>query len=231
MNTSSVAGSLVIRCTGIGVLFLPVLARAGEPVASAASGSKSWDIAVLILGLLFVKLGLVATLTLYALLRPRALRVDSDRLRATPGKLFVVGLLASVVLAILGGIIQALPDPLKGLGGVVLLLTVGYWLVSGTAAVALELGERLQSNLNGLGAGSDAAAVIVGGTLLALVGFLVGIGQVVEITVGLLGLGTAVAGLNRRRRSAAAAPLTPLAPTSPSTSAAEAPETNTDAQG
>ncbi len=177
-----------------------LLAQAAPTAAN--NPSKSWDVVVLIVGLLFLKLGLVSLLTLYAILRPQSVREARVRLRTSPRKTFITGLLAFLVLALLVGFLQGLPGPLKGLLGGTLLLATGYWMIGGLAAVALEIGERLQVNLNGLGIGSDAAAVIAGSALLMLAGFLVGLGQVVEIVALLLGLGATIAGLGKKRQDA-----------------------------
>ncbi|NOY79377.1 MAG: hypothetical protein GXP31_00075 [Kiritimatiellaeota bacterium] len=192
------------RQIGIAAGLLSLLARAA-PAAATASSNKSWDVVVLIVGLLFLKLGLVSLLALYAVLRPQTLRASRARLCASPRKTFITGILAFLALALLAGLLRVLPGPLKGFTGGTLLLATAYWTVGGLAAVALEVGERLQANLNGLGVGSDAAAVIAGGALLMLVGFLVGFGQVVEIVALLLGLGAAITGLGKKRQRTEAA--------------------------
>jgi len=200
-------------CSAYLLTALPLwAARTGDRNAfdQLPPGDKLATAVLVLLVLVCVSIGLLALMALYSLLRPRTVRHGADLLRVNPGRALGTGALAALVvvgfLALSGAVPQA--------GPVVVAFVVWalYLLLSGLCMVTHEIGDRLQSSLQSRGAGSVVAAVLWGGLILGLVGFVPFVGQLVQLVTGVLGLGVAVQVLmaDRRTRKASSLGGTPV---------------------
>ena len=136
--------------------------------------------------------GLVTLMILYTVLRPQRVIQGGELFRQRPVRCLCAGILASVILLVVAGVANVLPGALKGLVFLALVLLYAHWAVSGLCMLAHDLGERLQSNLNVRSLGSSGMAVLYGGGVLMLAGFLPGLGQAVQFIALVSGLGAAV---------------------------------------
>jgi hypothetical protein len=73
--------------------------------------------------------------------------------------------------------------------------------------LAHSIGERVQTALMAKSLGSDAMAVVYGAVPLLAVGFLPGVGQVIQIVAIMIGLGGAISALFARRAVPQAPPV------------------------
>jgi hypothetical protein len=88
--------------------------------------------------------------------------------------------------------------PFGGLPSLALALVCGYWLLVGLTILAHNIGERVQTALMSKSLGSDAMAVAYGAVLLLVVGFLPGVGQVIQLVAIMIGLGAVIHALFAR---------------------------------
>jgi len=187
--------------SAVTLLPVSVLRAADEaPVPPGEQLAQCQCVAFAVLGAVFVCIGVLALLSVYGVVRAREVRINGERLRKHTRHAFLVGVLtafAAVVLAMFAG---ALPEPLSGLLGVALILSVVYMGVGGLCVVAHELGDSVLSNLNSRHAGSSFASVLTGGALLGLCGLALGVGQILQLLAWILGLGVFVGGLAAKRR-------------------------------
>lgn len=147
-------------------------------------------ITVLLLGV-SIAVGLLAVLFLVGVLRPQAVRRGSETVRTLPGRCLLVGLL-SLLVCIAGLAVLKVLGPLAGLPSLALVLAFGYWLLTGMAMLAHSIGERVQTVLMAKSLGSDAMAVVYGAVPLLAIGFLPGVGQVIQLVAIMIGLGGAI---------------------------------------
>ncbi len=161
-------------------------------------------VSVLLLLVLGCGVGLVGLFTLYALWRPESIRDGSSILRARPVRCFLEGVLAWAVVICLVSLLDQLPEPAKALPMVAVLLTWIYFGIAGLAMIACDVGDRFLSSTQSRFAGSAAAAALVGGGLMVAIGLFPVIGQLVQLVLLTLGLGTslsrAIARLTTRSR-------------------------------
>jgi hypothetical protein len=172
---------------------LPVQA-AGE-FQNLPWGEKLATVGILLTISVCVAVGMLALLLVYGLLRPAVIRGGSDRLRAHPKRSLLVGILGLVLLIAVIALLQAFPEPIKGLGGLVLLAAALYLMVSGAAIIAYDLGDRLLANVGARCSGSSFMAVLWGGLLLLLLGFVPVLGALIQFVALVLGFGLALSGL------------------------------------
>lgn len=85
--------------------------------------------------------------------------------------------------------------PLAGLPALALVLAFGYWQLTGLAMLAHSIGERVQTALMAKSLGSDAMAVMYGAVPLLAIGFLPGVGQVIQLVAVMISLGAAISTL------------------------------------
>lgn len=194
---------------GAVVLLMSAVRAAAEPVAEGVPAGDQLAqfkcVALGVAGFTLAGVGLLALLSLYGVAKARAVRCNGDRLRKHTMRAFLVGVMTALAAVLLAMIVGLLPDPLNGLCGLVLVLSVAYMVVGGLSVVAHELGDSVLSNLNSRHAGSSFASVLTGGALLGLCGFAIGVGQVLQLLALVLGLGVFSGGLVAGRRTKAAA--------------------------
>lgn len=162
-------------------------------------------VAFAILGFAAVGLGMLALLGVCSVFKVQALRSDGERLRRHPVQGFLVGIVTALAAILTAIVIGVLPEPLNGLCGLAMVLSIAYMCVNGLCVVSHELGDRILGNLNSRYAGSSFASVLTGGTLIGVAGLAVGIGQAFQFFALVLGLGVFTGGLIARRRRPAQA--------------------------
>lgn len=170
---------------------------AGLP-AQKSGGANFYNLLALVLVVFLVKVGLVALQILYGVIRPDAIRNGRDRLNASPRKTAGAGVLALLVAGLFIVLIQAVPDPIKRLLDIVLVLWLAWVCVKGLAVVSCEVGERVQAAVGGLGIGSDVLAVACGAVLLALCDLVPGVGWILDLCILFLALGIGVTDVRGR---------------------------------
>ncbi len=156
-----------------------------------------------------IGLGVLALLLMYSVVRPQALRDGSMILAQHPVRSLLAGLLTALVLVLAVMLVQNLPEALRGLFALLVILVTVYVCVSGVAVAAHELGDRVLSNINSASVGVTFLAVLWGGLLLLLAGFVPFLGQLVQVVAGAMGLGAAVSLMLRRKAPAASADAAP----------------------
>ena len=167
---------------------------------------------LILLAAVCIKVGLLALLLLVSVLRPGLLRNGGEIVRLRPVRCLVAGALGLLVFLAFTALLQHAPARMRALLGIAELLVFLALLITGLCVTVYELGDRLQSNLNARGIGSTSMAVLYGGGLFVLLGFLPGLGQLVEFTVAVLSLGAAILLL-----AAGKARSTPVPPATPET--------------
>jgi len=186
---------------------LNTVCAAAEPIGDKAPVGEQLAqlqcVAFAVAGVVLVGVGLLALLSIYGVARAQQVRRNGDRLRKHTLRGFLVGVLtasAAILLAMIAGI---LPEPLNGLCGLALVVTVAYMSIGGLCTVAHELGDGVLSNVNSRYVGSSFASILAGGALLGVCGFAVGVGQVLQLLALILGLGVFTSGLAAGRRAQA----------------------------
>ncbi len=150
-----------------------------------------------LLAALGISVGLLAVLFLLGVLCPQSVRRGSEIVRNAPGRCLLVGLLAFLI-CLAGFVVFKALGPLAGLPSLAWALVFGYWMLSGMAMLAHHIGERVQTALMARSLGSDAMAVVYGAVPLLAVGFLPGVGQLIQLVAVMIGLGGAISNLFRR---------------------------------
>jgi len=205
----------VLRCTRAvlvptAALMVPICGVAAEASAAGAKPAAGtvpanfYNLLGLVLVLFLLKVGLIAMQILFGVMRPDAIRDGRDRLNASPGRTAGGGVLTLLASGLFIILIQVLPDPIKGLLAVALVLWLAWLFVKGMTVVSCEVGERLQAAAGGLGIGSDVAAITCGAVLLALADLVPGIGWVLDLCLLFLAVGVGVTGVRRREAGKAA---------------------------
>ena len=156
-------------------------------------------------------IGFLAIIMLYTILWPGAVRRGGGLVRQSPGRALLAGALSLVILFLVCALARHIPNPVRGLLGVALALGCVWAGLVGLCAVAHELGERLQASLGLSGTGAACRAVLYGGLLFGLVGFLPGLGQLIQLVIGVFALGTGVCLLAPQPRPEPPPPAVPTA--------------------
>jgi hypothetical protein len=216
---------ICLMASAVSLLPVSVLQAAEEaPVPPSEQLAQCRCAALAALGAVLVCIGVLALLSVYGVVRAREVRRNGERLRAHTRRAFLVGVLTSFVAVLLAMLAGVLPEPLSGLCGLALILSVVYMGVGGLCVVAHELGDSVLSNVNSRHAGSSFASVLTGGALLGLCGLALGVGQVLQLLACILGLGVFVGGLAAKRRGVAAVGETATGETASEQPVAEATE-------
>jgi len=183
---------LPLKLPALAVFFFPFFADAAGTGRHSPPVETLANILSLVIIIVVAKLGILAMLTVVQLLRPAAVRAARVPLRATPVRVFFVGLFTMVGAILLLGIARGLSGPLGAGLALAVLSVLVWWILNGLAAVFSELGERFQAEIGGLRVGSETAALLVGGVLLLTAGFLPAVGQIAQIAALLCAVGIAV---------------------------------------
>lgn len=139
-----------------------------------------------------VAVGLLGVVFLVGVLQPHRVRGGSARVRQTPGRCLLIGLLTALVFGAGLAVMQALPKGVRELVGLAWSLGFVYLLLNGIAMLGHAIGERVQSAVMARSLGSDALAIVYGTVPLLAAGLLPGVGQAVQLVGILVGLGGAV---------------------------------------
>ena len=187
---------------------LPLLAA--DPFRGLPPSQKLSLVLFIAVGVLCLKIGVLAIILLYTVARPEGVRRGAALVNRSPVRCLLAGTLVLLIFIAAAIIASRLPNPVKGLAAVALLLVFVWAVVAGLAAVAHELGERLQTSLGTGAAGTTGRAVLWGSVLVLAAGFLPVLGQLVQFVVGLFSLGAAAClVLARPPKPAVATPPTP----------------------
>lgn len=205
-------GAGLLKCVMmLAAVSLSFNAHAGD-FGAGPTGEKLSGAVLLVLAVACISIGLLAVLFLFGLLRPETVRRGSARVRTSPGRCLLIGVLGLVVCVIAGALLNAIPPAVRALPGLALVLVIAYLTVSGLSMLAHSIGERVQTAVMARSLGSDAMAVLYGGVLLLAIGMLPGLGQLIQLVAIMIGMGSAISTLFSR---AEAKPVPPPLPAPP----------------
>jgi hypothetical protein len=192
-------GKYLKAATVAAIFMMPLLLQAARTRASNQDVINISFLLMIFALSVFIKLGVLAFVLVYSVLRPQTILNGSRRLAKGFIKPFIIGVLFAIAYALLGKICSTLPVTIKHLVALALLVVFSLHFLIGGTVVCHLLGERIQANTNSRSRGSTFIAVLYGGIAILLLDMVPVMGQITSILIILLALGAAQGSLRKSR--------------------------------